>query len=81
MHYVYIVKSLKDNRFYTGITNNLEKRLSEHNRGVSSTPSTLGRGPFELVHVELVEKRDEARKLEKYFKSGIGREIRDEIVQ
>ncbi|MDO8621359.1 MAG: GIY-YIG nuclease family protein [Candidatus Levybacteria bacterium] len=80
MYFVYILKSQKDNKFYTGITNNIERRLYVHNRGSHSTSSTLKRGPFDLVHVETVNDRIEARRLEKYFKSGAGREIRDEIV-
>ncbi len=81
MYYVYILKSLTDKKFYTGMTIDLEKRLKEHNMGKSSTPSTLTRGPFQLIHVETLETRVEARALEKYFKSGTGREIRDQIVK
>jgi len=79
MYYVYVLKSKKDNKFYTGFTLNLDKRINEHNKGRKSTRSTLNRGPFELVHVEFVADRVIARKLEKYFKSGFGREIIAEI--
>ena len=72
-------KSLRDSKFYTGMTEDILERFREHNRGDYSMPSTLRRGPFELVHVEIVSNRQEARKLEKYFKSGSGREIRDEL--
>ena len=75
MYDVYVLKSLKDGRFYTGITNNLERRLKEHNKGKSSTPSTKNRGPFMIVYREKVKTRGEARKREKYLKSGAGREI------
>lgn len=81
-YFVYIVRSLKDHKFYTGHTDdNIEERLRAHNKGVKSTPSTLHRGPFELIHVEITQDRSEARKMEKYFKSGTGREIRDEIIE
>lgn len=79
MYYVYIIKSIKDNKFYTGITDNIDRRIEEHNRGKYSTPSTLNRGPFHLIHVEIVVNRQEARLLEKYFKSGSGREVRNEL--
>ena len=79
MYFVYILKSRKDSKFYTGITNNIDRRLRTHNKGSHATPSTLQRGPFELTHVEIVSDRNEARRLEKYFKSGAGREIRSEI--
>ena len=79
-YFVYIIRSLKDNRFYTGFTDNLDRRLNEHDKGKTSTVSTLKREPFELVHVEIADNRIEARKLEKFFKSGMGREIRNEII-
>ncbi len=78
MYHVYIIKSLKDGKFYTGFTNDLKRRIAEHNRGCTSTPSTLGRGPFELVYSEEVPNSLEARKREKFFKSGKGRRWRDE---
>lgn len=81
MYFVYILRSQKDGKHYTGITNNIEKRLQAHNKGDHATPSTLKRGPFKLVYVEIVNDRKEARRLEKYFKSGAGREIRDEILK
>ena len=33
MFYVYVLKSLKDNNFYTGYTKDLKKRLQQHNNG------------------------------------------------
>lgn len=42
----------------------------------SSTKKIL---PIELVHVEICQNRIEARKMEKYFKSGYGREIIEEL--
>ena len=75
MCHVYVIKSLKDHKNYTGITNNLERRLSEHNQGKISTPSTKNRGPFKLIYSEKVEDRINARKREKFLKSGCGREF------
>lgn len=80
MYLTYILKSIKDGGFYTGITNNLQERLKKHNHGYRATKSTLNRGPFELVFVQISTNRIEARELEKYLKSGIGREIRKELL-
>ncbi|MBI5306450.1 GIY-YIG nuclease family protein [Candidatus Wolfebacteria bacterium] len=75
MYFVYILESKKDGKFYTGITNDLKRRLSDHNKGKSSTPSTKNRGPFIVIYSEKVENRKIARKREKYLKSGSGREF------
>lgn len=80
MFWVYIIKSQKDKKFYTGITKDVERRLSEHSAGKSSTPSTLNRGPFVLVFKESFCSREEAREKEKWLKSGAGREWRDKIL-
>lgn len=79
MYYVYVIKSLRTGEFYKGLTSNLEKRLHDHALG--KTVSTRFRLPIELVHVELCETREIARNLEKYFKSGFGREIIAELAQ
>ncbi|MBY0376416.1 GIY-YIG nuclease family protein [Patescibacteria group bacterium] len=71
MYFVYVLKSKKDSKFYYGFTDNLERRIKEHNnRGVRSTKS---RGPFDLIYFENAGSIIEARKREKYFKSGFGR--------
>lgn len=77
MYFVYIIKSLRDGSHYVGLTNNIDRRPIEHNSGKNQ--STKARRPWILIHVEIVNKRSEARLLEKYFKSGYGREIIREI--
>ena len=71
MRYVYVLRSKKDYKLYYGFTDNLEKRLSEHNS--YKVKSTKARAPFELVYFETVGSDIDARKKEKYFKSGFGR--------
>ncbi|KKU72868.1 MAG: GIY-YIG nuclease superfamily protein [Parcubacteria group bacterium GW2011_GWA2_47_26] len=44
MFYVYIVRSTKDKRWYTGFTEDLRKHLSQHNSNLAGW--TKGRGPF-----------------------------------
>ena len=78
-YFVYIIKSTKDNKYYTGITNNINRRLKEHNIGKHNTPSTLNRGPFILIHTEKCVSRQLARRKEKFWKSGSGRALRDTI--
>ncbi|MBP8040521.1 MAG: GIY-YIG nuclease family protein, partial [Bacteroidales bacterium] len=53
MYYVYILKSLKDGRFYIGSTADVEKRLLYHNSGRQR--STKNRIPFVLVYSESFE--------------------------
>jgi len=62
MGILYILQSDSSGRFYIGSTDNLERRLSEHQRG--QTPSTRGRGPWKLVHTEEFETLLEARRRE-----------------
>lgn len=67
MVYVYILKSLKDNKYYIGITKNLENRLVKHNRG--EVFSTKARKPFILIKSEEFENYLKAREREKEIKS------------
>ena len=55
---VYILKC-RDGSFYTGYTNNMERRLQEHNSGKGSR-YTRGRAPVKLVHIEKFRTRKEA---------------------
>ncbi|MDQ3109054.1 MAG: GIY-YIG nuclease family protein [Bacteroidota bacterium] len=67
MFYTYILKSLKDNRFYYGNTGTLGMRIKAHNSG--KVRSTKGRRPLALHYNECFETRQEAIKRENYFKS------------
>jgi putative endonuclease len=72
-----MLRSLSDKRHYTGSTENIEKRLKEHNQG--KIRSTKSRCPFELIYQESFETRSEARKRENYLKSGPGRRFLKEV--
>ena len=63
---VYILKC-SDESLYTGITNNLEKRLQLHASGKGSK-YTRGRGPLKLVHQERFKTRSLASKRELIIK-------------
>ncbi len=66
MYCVYILQSLRDEGYYIGQTDNLERRIERHNSG--EVKSTKGRIPFELVRKEEFDTLSEARKRENYLK-------------
>ena len=73
MIFVYAIKSLSRNYIYVGMTNNIERRLLEHNKGQNS--STKAYTPFNLIYKESFPDRVKAREKEKYLKSGVGKEF------
>lgn len=71
MYYVYVLQSKKDGMQYTGFTDDLSRRLFEHNQGLQE--STKHRLPFELIYFEWCINKEDALKREKYLKSGWGK--------
>jgi putative endonuclease len=71
MWYVYILKSSIDNNLYIGSTNDIKRRLAEHNSG--KVDSTKTRVPLKLEACFSVKDKVKAVKLEQYFKTGSGR--------
>ena len=67
MYNVYILKSLKNSRFYIGSTANLAKRFERHNRG--SNAYTKNYKPFDLVWNQTYNTRAEAVRRECEIKS------------
>ena len=72
MYFVYAIKSVNRNYIYAGLTNDIERRVAEHNAGKNKT--TKPYRPFKLIYSESFSTKVEARKKEKYLKSGIGKE-------
>ncbi|MFA6410315.1 MAG: GIY-YIG nuclease family protein [Candidatus Buchananbacteria bacterium] len=72
MFYVYAIKSLNRNYIYVGITDNPTRRIKQHNSQKSKT--TKPYSPFKTILIEKYNSRPEARKREKYLKSGCGKE-------
>lgn len=66
MYFVYIIKSEVDNTFYKGYTENLTRRLEEHNLGKSQYTST--KVPWKLVYFEEFSTKKEALIREKKIK-------------
>jgi len=59
MYYVYILKSETENKLYYGYTNDLRRRLNEHNSGKSF--STKNKTPWKLVYYEAYFSEKDAR--------------------
>lgn len=72
MWYVYILKSEKDGRLYRGMTSDLRRRFSEHNKGEEL--STKAGAPWRLLYYEAFRNKTDARREELFLKSGKGRE-------
>lgn len=70
-YYVYTLFSLKDRKLYTGYTNNLIRRLADHNTG--QVISTSNRRPLKLIHYEYFLDKEDAMSREIFLKSGFGR--------
>jgi putative endonuclease len=71
-YYVYVLQSLKDNKYYIGSTLDVAARLSFHNCGKQR--STRSRVPFKLVYHEALPSKSEALAREKQIKSYKGGE-------
>jgi len=67
MYYVYILKSVKDNKYYIGSSADVDARLAYHNAGKQR--STKRRIPFILVHQEVFHTKAEAESRERQIKS------------
>ena len=72
MHYVYILRSETDeDRYYTGLTDDLRKRLETHNAG--RVPHTAKWKPWHLKTYVAFSNRSRAADFEQYLKSSSGR--------
>ena len=71
IYFVYALRSLTRNYIYVGMTDNLERRVHQHNSGLNAT--TRPYAPFVVILTEGFPTRPEARKREKYLKSGVGK--------
>ncbi|MFA5986874.1 MAG: GIY-YIG nuclease family protein [Parcubacteria group bacterium] len=71
-YYVYVISSNTKSYIYVGITNNIQRRMEEHNCGQNKT--TRPYAPFNTVLTEKYNDRPTARLREKFLKSGCGKE-------
>ena len=72
MYYVYILKSLKDNKYYIGSSADVVARLAYHNSGRQR--STKNRVPFILIYTESHPDKATAEARERQIKSYKGGE-------
>jgi len=78
-HYVYILKSLKVKRFYIGYTTDLDRRVSEHNKG--NTKSTRPFGPWKIIYHEVFDNKSDAYKREWHLKHPRGNKDKLAIIK
>jgi len=72
MYYVYILQSLLSlDRYYIGFTEDLKRRMTEHNSG--SCNHTSKHVPWKLKNYVAFENKEKAKQFEEYLKSGSGR--------
>ncbi len=67
MYYTYILEC-SDKSYYTGVTNNIERRLWEHNEGISEDSYTKSRLPVKLIYFEEYQDVNDAISREKQIK-------------
>ena len=72
-YYVYILKSLKNNDFYIGSTEDIDKRFRLHNQG--KVKSTKGYRPWKLLEHQEFYSRSEATRQEMFLKTHQQKEI------
>ncbi|WP_073217783.1 GIY-YIG nuclease family protein [Aequorivita viscosa] len=81
MFFVYAISSLSKNYIYVGMTDDIDRRLKQHNGGYERT--TKPYCPYILLYSEVAGNRVDARLREKYWKSGTGkrqlRKMRDSL--
>lgn len=77
--YVYVLLSQSDGNFYIGFTQDIHKRLEQHNRGENK--STAPRTPFKLIYFEYHLSREDALRRESYFKTSSGKRSLKQMIR
>ncbi len=72
-YYVYVIKS-EEGYYYTGMTENLERRIFEHNKGIKSKWTKRGTN-WKTIYFEEFDNKQEALKRERWMKSGHGKKL------
>lgn len=71
MWYVYVIKSLRSDYWYTGVTNDLRKRFGQHQAGQRGW--TKRHVPYKLIYYEASMHEADALARERYLKTGMGK--------
>ena len=77
MYHVYVLRSEKTGRRYVGSSQDIEKRMRQHNSGQSL--ATRHGVPWKLIHCEKFTNRAEAVRQERFYKTGKGRDLLDQL--
>jgi putative endonuclease len=77
--FVYFLKSLTSGKVYVGYTDDLDRRLAEHNAGRGGQ-YTRHNGPWKLIYSEPQPNRSSAMKRERFLKSGKGYREKKQLV-
>ena len=79
MNGVYVLQSIKNKRYYIGSTDNIERRMKQHNSGyVSSTKNIM---PLKLVLFQKCDTLADARKLERKIKNFKRRDFIEKMIK
>jgi len=62
-YYVYVLESQKNGSLYIGYTNNLRKRIVEHNRKMSFSTKLFT--PWQIIHYEAYRNKEDAKRRER----------------
>jgi putative endonuclease len=76
--YLYILYSVSADKYYTGITQDLEDRLSRHNQGRNT--STKNGAPWILKYLETYSSRGEAQQREYQIKGRKSRKYIEDLI-
>ncbi len=79
MYFVYVLKSLKDDKFYIGFSEDVKRRNKDHNSG--KVLSTKDRRPFKLIDYEANLSKKDALRRENYFKTTKGKTTLKQILR
>ncbi len=78
MNYTYMLEC-GDDSYYTGWTNDIEKRLTAHRNG-EGAKYTRGRGPLRLIYLEVFDSKEEAMQREAFIKR-LSREEKHALIE
>jgi putative endonuclease len=78
-HYIYVLESIKFDNLYVGYTNNLVKRIREHNQGLNF--STKSYRPWTIIHYEAYLNELDAKRRERYLKSSQGARLLKRMIK
>ena len=82
MYYIYIIYSLKSDKYYIGLTSNVHRRLSEHNDPSRVNKFTSRHLPWELrLYLEISSSRGEAQMVERFIKNQKSRLFLEKLIE